>query len=340
MLTIFASGGECCIFRLPILFLPLQSSFSTLHPLPSPQSHSHFFSIPLVPPDCVPPIAQPKLVLQSYVLFFLAVLYASRPTTFACLQSHAILTRNTRRVLVFSRLLRTQHALDRAQQSSHSARAQCASHSMPRSTPRTARAHSPPRTARLTQPARTARRAQRARTARLAQHAAHRTPRTAARLAQPPRRAFLLFFVRPTTSSNSRQNPASSLFVPLRAASSYSYGATPQGARCVELRLKPQLEAARSLTSLCSPRLELALPRSPRLASSLARLASSLARLASSLASPPRSPRLLALLGRRATRHLVPRLPCILCREPASAKTFGLLRFVTVVFSGPTPCPT
>ena len=94
-------------------------------------------------------------------------------------------------------------------------------------------------------------------------------------------------------------------------------GATPQGARCVELRLEPQLEAARSLTSLCSPRLaSLASPRSPRLAcprlASLdspcspsprlpARLAlPCLARLASplhSLASPPRSPDLLARLA-------------------------------------------
>ena len=93
-------------------------------------------------------------------------------------------------------------------------------------------------------------------------------------------------------------------------------GATPQGARCVELRLEPQLEAARSLTSHCSPRLaSLASPRSPRLA--CPRLASldspcsparlgflldspCLARLASplhSLASPPRSPDLLARLA-------------------------------------------
>ena len=88
-------------------------------------------------------------------------------------------------------------------------------------------------------------------------------------------------------------------------------GATPQGARCVELRLEPQLEAARSLTSHCSPRLaSLASPRLP--STRLARLAllrphlgflldsPCLARLASplhSLASPPRSPDLLARLA-------------------------------------------
>ena len=47
--TIFASRGECCILRLPILFLPLQSSFSSLHPLPSPQSYSHFVDSLTVP---------------------------------------------------------------------------------------------------------------------------------------------------------------------------------------------------------------------------------------------------------------------------------------------------
>ena len=42
--TIFSSGGECCIFRLPILFLPLQSFFSSLHPPSSPQSRPHFLT--------------------------------------------------------------------------------------------------------------------------------------------------------------------------------------------------------------------------------------------------------------------------------------------------------
>ena len=98
-------------------------------------------------------------------------------------------------------------------------------------------------------------------------------------------------------------------------------GATPQGARCVELRLEPQLEAARSLTSHCSPRLaSLASLASPRLPSTrLARLAllaltsaSCSTRLAS-LASPrlfTRSPRLLArLTSSLASPPCAPRPP-------------------------------